>query len=49
MAPMIERADALVWEALARAVDALIELGLWLIGVLDDLTAPELPSMEASW
>jgi hypothetical protein len=45
---MKEHADALVWEALARAIDALLELGLWLIGVLDDLTAPELPSMEAS-
>jgi hypothetical protein len=43
---MKEHADALVREALARAIDAMLELALWLIGVLDDLTAPELPSME---
>ena len=40
MAPLIARADAVAWEVLARALDALLELGLWLIGVLDDLTAP---------
>jgi hypothetical protein len=46
---MKEHADALIREALARAIDALLQLGLWLIGVLDDLTAPDVPSMEATW